>query len=172
MSNEFKKYMNKFTLAFHIPAAFCVILAVIALSNAAIPGVVVTLVIGLLLTIPFWKTKKYFDALEQNPALATFLSNDFQQATPMRKDTIRFSHTNIYMKHSAKTLQYVDIQQVYQYIHRTNFVEDERSLKYVDLSGKHHRLCRLELRDASKDEMMHIINILLSKNPHIKVGYR
>ena len=78
----------------------------------------------------------------------------------------------IFIKGSGKLLEYSEIVQIYQYIHKTNFIEDERALKYRDSKGKERRLCRLELGDKSKDEMLQMIDIICRKNPTVKIGYR
>lgn len=105
-------------------------------------------------------------------SLFNLIEEEFISAIPMRKDSVRFGKNYIFIKHSGKLLKYSDIKQVYQYIHKTNFVENERALKYIDLNGKHRKICNLLLREKSNDELSQMISIIMCKNPNVKIGYR
>ena len=90
----------------------------------------------------------------------------------MRKGRILFGNNWIYKKGTARVITYSEIVQVYQFVQKTNFIESERMLKYVDTKGKTRTLCDLELRGRSDEELKQIIGMIYIKNPGIKVGYK
>ena len=117
------------------------------------------------------RSRKFFAAMKDEH-LCQSMEQDFDKAMPMRKNSIKFGEQYVFMKRSGRILKYSEITQVYQYIHKTNGVEDQRLLKYVDTKGKTRKMCKLDLRGKSDIELTTIIALLLKKNPDIKVGYR
>ena len=121
--------------------------------------------------VPLFSSMIFFKKLTNNAEFEK-IEEDFGKAVPKRKDSIRLGEKWVFIKSRGKILPYSEIKQVYQYIHKTNFAEDKRALKYVDLKGRHHILCGLELNDKSNPEMMDIMRVLISHNPTIKIGYK
>jgi len=178
MSNEFKKFMTSYGPGWMSVTIISSALLVISLISMIIrndlenfiPQLILFIVMVLTL-LPLIRSNRFFKYLEEDAAFDD-VSAEFEKAVPMRKNSVRFGENYIFIKRSAKLLKYSEITQLYQYIHKTNFIEDERALKYVDARGKHHRLCKLELGEKSKDELLTMVGMVLSKNPNIKIGYR
>lgn len=176
MRMDLKKYMsaNKFwwkvlTGLFEL-ALVVFIISAIAGNDVKPVGLVVFLVgLGLSL-IPQYKSKRFYAELEASGKLPQ-IEADLKGAVAMRRNTVRFGNYWIFTKGKERLLRYQDIAQIFQYVHRTNFVENERLLKYVDKKGKQGVLCKLELRGRSDDEVLKMISMILSKNPGVKVGY-
>ena len=177
MNKQLKKYMsaNKFwwTVLTVVMIALCVVFVISAIAGNDVKyyGLVVFLVILGLSLIPQYKSKKFYEKLEKHGDLPQVVA-DFEGAVAMRKNTVRFGEHWVFMKGKEKLLAYEDIRQVYQYIHKSNFIENERALKYVNSKGKAKVLCKLELRGKSDEELAKMVAIILSKNPELKVGYR
>ena len=98
------------------------------------------------------------------------LEADYQSAISVMNNTLRFGEKWIFVRNREQLLGYEDIAQIYQYIHRTNLVEDKRALKYKTPSGKEYVLCGLQLNGKSDEDVKRIIAILLTKNSNIRIG--
>ena len=177
MSTEFKKYMNSYShgwiIATIVVSSFAILFAVVAVVNRfPVTASLIFLVIGIPITlIPIFISYRFFERLA-NEEDVDLIENDFANAYPMRNDTIRFGERWIFCKNSARLIRYEEIKQVYQYIHKTNFLEDMRAVKIADINGKHRIICKLELRGASDEELKQIMMIIYQKNPRVKLGYR
>lgn len=177
MNKELKKFMSAYKFGWKI-LTFVMIALIIAFVVSAIAGnkvnyvgLLIFVLILLLSLIPQYCSKKFHENLA-NDILINRIETDFQNAIPMRKDHVRFGDEWVFIKGKELLLKYEDIHQVYQYIHRTNFIENERALKYVNSKGKHRVLCKLALRGKSDEELKQMISIIYSKNPNVKIGYR
>ena len=113
---------------------------------------------------------RYFQSLESNGQMK-WLLQDYAHATPCLNGNLRFGYSCLYAKGQGKLIPYTDIVRVYQYIHKTNFVEDRRELKYINREGKELSLCKLKVRGKSDADVRMIIGMLYQKNPGIQVGY-
>jgi len=113
---------------------------------------------------------RYFQSLEENGQMQ-WLLQDFSHATSCLNDSLRFGYSCLYAKGQGKLIPYTDIVRVYQYIHKTNFVEDRRELKYINREGKELSLCKLKIRGKSDADVRTIIAMLYAKNPAIQIGY-
>lgn len=177
MSKNFKKFMNPYGPGWMCVTIFTSVLMIAAFISMMIRydidfvALGIMFVIILISLIRLIRSIKFFKNLKADPACPA-VENEFENAISMRKDRIRFGENYIFMKRSGKLLKYSDIKQVYQYIHKTNGAEDARQIKYVDLKGKTHKLCRLELEDKSREELATMISIIYSKNPNVKIGYQ
>lgn len=69
-------------------------------------------------------------------------------------------------------VRYDEIRNLHQYIHRTNFIEDGRSLRVVTVNGKILNLTNLELRGKADEDLKKALVFMIMKNPAITVGYR
>lgn len=96
---------------------------------------------------------------------------DFSTAQSVYQDKLRFGRYGLFARNHGKIIFYNDITRVYQYIHRTNFVEDRRELKFINRKGHELTLCPLKTRGRSDEDMHLIVAMLLQKNPSIQVGY-
>lgn len=176
MHKELKKYLSAYKFWWTVLTVFIALLIVvfivcaIAGNDVEYAGLVVFVVALGLSLIPQYKSKKFYEKLEQDSQYWRIVE-DFEKSLPMRKKTVRFGEQWIFRKGKEGFLKYEDITQVYQYIHKQNFVENERKLKYVDKAGKERTLCNLELRGKSDEEVKQMILLILNKNPDVKIGY-
>ena len=129
---------------------------------------VMMLVIGLRSMLDY---PRYITALEQSGKLRLILQ-DFSQAHSMVNDGIRFGHKLLYSKGAGRVMSYSEIVRVYQYIHRTNFVEDRRELRCTTRDGKTLTLCRLKTRGKSDGDVRLAVMMIHQKNPSIQIGYK
>lgn len=177
MSKELKKFLKLDAyLWLIIPAVGCLLMIASTISmlvrgNFEVVAPLILIVISALGTIPFFVRISTLKKLEENPLLPQ-METDFRSAFPMRKDTVRFGQYWIFSRSSKKVINYSDITRVYQNIHKTNFIEDSRSIMFVDQNGKPRELCKLELRGKSDEEVKQIFMIILQKNPNVALGYR
>ena len=175
MKQEFKKYMTSYRGAWkvmsYIAVALMVALAASGILGADIEplGFVVFAAWLAVCLIPLWKSTRFFRKLEAD-GVADQVQADFAKSMPMRKDHVRFGERWVFTKGSVRLRQYSEIWQVYQQIHRTNFVEDRRELRCVDVNGKDSCLCKLELRGASDEEVRKMAAMIYAKNPNVKFG--
>ena len=137
----------------------------LSLFIAAVGVIMLVLALRSLLDYP-----QYIQALEQNGQMQWILQ-DYSQAQCMLNNDLRFGRYYLYAKGQGNVIAYNDIVRVYQYIHRTNFVEDRRELKYVNKNGAELTLCKLKLRGKSDADLRMIIGMLYQRNPALQVGY-
>ena len=115
-------------------------------------------------------TEKSIKDIEEKGGLQ-ILINDFETGGRAFKDSLILGQTFMLGKKMGHIVDYREIRQVYQYIHKTNFVEDKRTL--VVVCGEKSEvidICRLPLFGKADDEVMQVIQYMISKNPNIKVG--
>ena len=178
MNKAFKKFMNPFGIGWAIGLVLPGFLIVAALLKLILEQDVEMIITMAIMAVPFVpalirliRSRKFFAAMKDEH-LCQSMEQDFDQAMPMRKNSIKFGEQYVFLKRSGRILKYSEITQVYQYIHKTNGVEDQRLLKYVDAKGKTRKMCKLDLKGKSDIELTTILTLLLKKNPDIKVGYR
>lgn len=101
------------------------------------------------------------------------LLNDFRTGGKAFKDLLILGQTFLIGKHTGTVITYSNIIQIYQYVHKTNYVEDSRILKAVIAPDrKVVDLCRIPLSGKGDDELRQVIGFIVSKNENIKVGYK
>ena len=96
---------------------------------------------------------------------------EFATAGILCGGNLRFGDTYIFGKKSGMVLPFGQITKIYQYIHKTNGVENYRAIKVVTADTKVHELCKIQLRGKADTEVQHIVGVILSKNPSVHVGY-
>ena len=177
MSTQLRKYMTAHLLWWKLltfgALAFCGLFLVSFLlgNDVDFSGLLFDLLLLGLSLVPQIKVRKSIATLESSEMLR-YIETDFENAIIMRNDLVRFGKAWIFIKGKQKPLAYRDIRQVYQYVHRTNFIENERKLMYVDQNGKKGTLCKLKLRGKSDADVNRMVSIILNKNPYVKIGYR
>ena len=178
MDKEFKKYISGFgpgwmivTIIFTGLFAASIISQTVRNGFENIVPPLFVLIVPLISLIRLLLDKKFLDNLVADPSYPA-IEAEFKCAKSMIKDRVRLGENYIFTKHSGKLLKYSEISKVYQYIHKTNFAEDERALKYINTNGKHRKLCKLDLRGKSDAELQVVVSIIMSKNPNVTIGYR
>ncbi|MBQ9762487.1 MAG: hypothetical protein IJV82_05345 [Oscillospiraceae bacterium] len=176
MKPEFKKYLSGHRFWWRVLTVFmavlCVVFVICAIAGRDVQYTGLVCFAGILgaSLIPQFLFAKYLKKLESDSRFPQ-IQEDFARSFPMFNDTLRFGNTWIFRK-GKKILTYADIRQVYQHIQKTNFIESERRLVYVNRNGKIDTLCNLQLRGKSDEELMKAIALIHSKNPGVKIGYR
>lgn len=134
-------------------------------------------VIGILLGIGFiiWGVKspqlyqKKLDELDANGDMPDIIS-DFHSGGRAFKDNLIFGNRLLIGKGTGEIIKYEDITRVYQTIHRTNFIEDGRTLTAVTSDNKTHQFCNLKVFGKSNDELEQVVGYIVSRNPSVQVG--
>lgn len=114
---------------------------------------------------------RWFSKLEESGEYAQILA-DFQSAMPVLGDKVRLGYRHIYVKGKRKFVSYSDICKLYQYVHKTNFIENQRQLHYLDPKGKKKVLCDLKLGGKSDQDVLKIMTYVRAKNPSVHLGYK
>ena len=120
------------------------------------------------------KTSKNFDArlgrIEQGGAMGTLI-NDFENGSKAFNDQLIVGKTFLIGRRTGAVLSYGEIQRMYQYIEKTNGIEDKRFVRVVTANDGVLDLCRLKLRGKSNDEFEQFAEYLSRVNPNIAFGY-
>ena len=96
---------------------------------------------------------------------------DFQKGEKLFGDAVRVWNKYIIGKGTKDIVAYKDIKQIYQYIHKTNYFEDYRSLRVCTDDGTKD-ICQLPRNGAGEQTVRQLIMYICTKNPNIKVGYK
>ena len=113
---------------------------------------------------------KSIDEMKKSGELAVLMS-DFSGGSKAFKDRLILGERFLIGKDTGIFLRYDEIAQIYQTIHRTNFVEDGRTITVVTTEGKYKALCNLQIWGKSNDELNQVFRYIVSRNPSVKVGY-
>lgn len=135
---------------------------------------IVFLVMDLLIVLGWVKNRRALDrTLDelQGQDKLDDLIKEFAEAKPVLKDGMRLGEEHIFPKRNGYFIAYGDVTRVFQYVHRTNFVEDNRMLKVRLTTGKERAICRLRRRGKSDEELQPVLAFMLQKNPAIQIGY-
>lgn len=97
---------------------------------------------------------------------------EFAAAVQYFSDKLRLGDGCVFPRYGGKVLRYEDIAKVYQYIHKTNGVENDRELRAATSAGKVVTLSKIALRGKDDDEVNKAVAALLEKNPSIHPGYK
>ena len=175
MNNDFLKFTRIYgwgwMLLGILGAALFITFIVFAVCGADVEyagGLTVFPAMVLISLIPAFKQKRFRNGLSD---IMPEVQQDFAGAVSFRKGKLRMGNRWIYVKGKSRLLNYGNIVQVYQRVTRTYFIESERNLLCVDARGRKHKLCYLELRGKSDEEVMQIVSFILRHNPNVKVGY-
>jgi len=114
--------------------------------------------------------KRIIRRLEEEGELSNVIM-DFQKGEKLFGDAVRVGNKYIIGKGTKDIVAYKDIKQIYQYIHKTNYFEDYRSLRVCTDDGTKD-ICQLPRNGAGEQTVRQLIMYICAKNPNIKVGYR
>ena len=153
------------------------VIGIVCLVNGGIIIGLLMLVAGGLLLATAIRIRTQFAALmnESAPGELAALLSDFRTAMPIAGGNIRLGDRYLYPKRGGKYIAYGDVLQVYQTVHKTNFVEDRRTITAVVRNGEKTEtitLCSLALRGRGDDVLREVMLHLLARNPNIKLGYK
>ena len=95
---------------------------------------------------------------------------DFECAKPMHDGRVMMGREYAFGKHCSAAITYAYIDRVYEYVHSTNSIKDQRMIRVKMISGKQYDLCYLRVFKRETEEEMAIIQTILERNPSVKVG--
>ncbi len=182
---ELKKFIRPSPAIFIVGAVFILIgIIILAVSiPAKVENKEVVIVIGSVIFVIgiitaaagisiMKKADKRLAEIDANGGTQILL-NDFRTGGKAFKNLLILGQTFLIGKNTGTVITYSDIIQIYQYVHKTNYVEDSRILKAVIVPDrKVVDLCRIPLGGKGDDELRQVIGFILSKNENIKVGYK
>ena len=117
------------------------------------------------------KIRNFVADKEQSGQLPLLL-NDFAGSQSLVGDKVRVGREYIFGKKQGVPIAYSQMRQVYQYIKKKNFVENQRELRCVLENGKTVTLCQLKLRGKSDEDVSKIMAFIHYKNPGVHLGYK
>lgn len=188
-SSELKKYLNGFAGTLALSIFLLIIGAGVAggvlsdfdseeLVNYLIVGIsAIMCIVGLFIFKTAIDKKKDLDKTFRDLTecgLMNLIVNDFNTAKITSADKGRLGNNYVFIKKDSTFFTYDKIVQVFEYVHRTNFVVDERAvtIRYID---KDEKIKEVKIPVGkpikNKDEPKEIMLFILAKNPNIKVGY-
>ncbi len=139
------------------------------------PGVLIfMLAVAVLINIVTWRDlQKWKESINkiQETGLSQEVVTDFHRARSYFGGELRLGDRYIFGKKSARVLKYSDLRNVYQYIHKTNFVEDSREFRGKTVSDETVEICKMQVRGKSDAELMTVVTEILKKNNRVTVGY-
>lgn len=103
-------------------------------------------------------------------AEASVIIREFTEPEFSPQPELRLGGTYIFAQKSGLLIKYDDIVNIYQYIHKTNGVEDGRELR-AKTATRIVTLVKLKLRGKGDDMAARIVGFIMAKNPKITVGY-
>ena len=95
---------------------------------------------------------------------------DFEGARPMHDGRVMMGREYAYGKNCCMAIAYADIDRVYEYVHSTNSIRDQRMIRVKMINGKQYELCYLRVFKRENEKEMAIIQTILEHNPSVKVG--
>lgn len=115
------------------------------------------------------KLRKQLRELEQTGEMVKVL-NDYEHARSMYDGKLRLGNFYAFGKGCNALVKYADIDRVFEYVHYTNSIRDQRMLKVRMKGGKEFELCHLKVFKKRFDEEAQIIRIILERNPEVQIG--
>ncbi len=116
------------------------------------------------------KFNNMIKSFEENGKMVTILS-DFRNGTKAFDGKLIIGQKWLIGNKTGTILQYSDVVRFYQTIHKTNYIEDGRTVTAVTKDGKRVQLCNLKTRGKSSDELDYFFSFISSNYPEIALGY-
>ena len=180
-----KKKLRRFTVPHHDGYLGGVTFTAIGLAEAA-AGVVehsvkiilfgvafAVLLGGWILSDAIKETKRYnarLERIEQAGGLEALLT-DFENGSKAFGGQLIVGKQFLIGKRTGAVLPYGEIVRMYQYIEKTNGIEDKRFVRVNTANDGVIDLCRLKLRGKSNEEFEQFSEYLVGVNPNIALGY-
>lgn len=95
---------------------------------------------------------------------------DFECARPMYDGRVMMGREYAFGKNCSAAIAYADIDRVYEYVHSTNSIKDQRMIRVKMINGKKCDLCYLRVFKREIEEEMTIIQTILERNSSVEVG--
>ncbi len=123
-------------------------------------------VIGIINRIKF---RKQLRELKMTGEIEKVL-NDYEHARSMYDGKLKMGNLYAFGKRSNAIIRYADIERVFEYVHYTNAIRDQRMLKVRMKDGKEFELCHLKVFKKRFNEENEIIRVILERNQEVQVG--
>ena len=118
------------------------------------------------------RLKKLYTDIEESGGLPLLL-DDFENGGKAFKNKLVLGQRFLIGKNTGVVIAYSDIGRIYQEIHKTNYIEDSRTLKILSVkTNRYYDLCKIPLKGKADDEVQQVIEYIVSMNPNIRVGYK
>lgn len=108
---------------------------------------------------------------EQNGDMYDIL-RDFESAEPMYDGKVMMGTKYAFGKNCGTAIAYANIERIYEYVHSTNGIRDQKIIQVKMLNRKTHNLCYLKVYKKTVEKEMAIIQTVLERNPAVKIGAR
>lgn len=174
--NELKKYLFP-PIGGLLMGIFWLVIGIAGMGAVAVPGgfLLVALVFAV---ISSWKCvadigrmNEQIKEWEDNGRLERVLQ-EFETGKQFLGDKVRLGPTYIIGKKSGQVYTYDEIKKIYQYVHKTNFAEDQRELRGEMMDGETRMICKLPLHGKGNEELMQVVGLIKVMNPNVQVGYK
>ena len=168
-----KKYLSSYKWGLKVLTlvmAVCIVIFIVCAilgNHVKYGGLVFFLVTLMISLVPLYRFRKFCRQLEADGKFSQ-AEHDFETATVICKDTIRFGQAWIFIKRKGSLLSYAEIRQVELYIDRSSSIRHWPALRYQDAHGKVRKMCKLEFSDSSIDEGVALLQAIRQKNPEVK----
>lgn len=156
---------------------FAIGIMFVAAVHEAFPIALFFTAIALLLVVPYIlsvkRLDKQLDDFDQQGMLSSVL-NDFARGwdANLLKGSICMGERWIFGKNSGRIVAYSEIERFYQYVHKTNYIEDSRRIRVKLTDGKTCDIAKLRVRGKDNDTLNEIAVRVKAKNPGIQFGYK
>lgn len=178
---ELKKYVKLpklvtiFLNALWVMGVIVAVVFVVADKNigAAVMSLIFSAIFAVICALnsdDYSRVDKTVKNVEQQGDLLTLLS-DFRNGGKAFKDSLRLGGRYLIGKNTGTIISYGEVTRIYQYVHKTNLIEDSRMLRVETTNGKTYDLCKLPLRGKADDEVAQVISYIVSINGNVQVGY-
>lgn len=113
------------------------------------------------------RLQKQLHELEQSKEMPKVLK-DFEYARSMYDGKLMMGNFYAFGKGCGAIIKYTDIDNVFEYVHYTNSIRDQRILKVKMKNCKEYDLCYLKVFKKRFEEERQIVEIILKHNPSVK----
>ena len=135
-----------------------------------IAGIIMGVVLIVLSIMEKKEYKDNINAIKANGEMPALLS-DFRGGSRAFNGKLIAGQYFLIGEKTGSIIKYDDIAQVYETIHKTNYIEDGRTITVVTKDNKKKDLCKIKIWGKSKDELTQFFEYIKSRNPEIVLGY-
>ena len=179
MENNKKEELKKYLCPSKLPrvggGAFVIIgLIGMGIVEKPIGTFIICCIFAIIVSAPtlitIYNLSSAIEILEKNETLSEVFG-EFKNSQSILNDALRLGPEYMFGKGMGTIIKYKDISNIYQYVHKTNLVEDKREIRVEKVSGEEIKLCKIYLNGKSDDELIILMNYILEKNPNVQIGY-
>lgn len=172
---EFRRFIFPITGITYAAGVMFLVVSILPMISLGIAGIAFFLILfGLYLYYVVKRYRSYRSFLDEHIRQGDLeqICAEFSSAREWLNGGIRTGTSHIFCKKQPVLYTYSDILNLYEYVHQTNFITDQRCLCAVVRGGKRVNLCNLRATLKKNPEAMQLIQTLLQRNPSITLGYQ